>query len=505
MITVLRKHHRWLMIVIAILALPFVFYFNKTDLGAARSDDLGRIYDRPVTRVEFLRNARLMNLANSLGLNLGQELAMGASSEGEVYAEFTWNRLILHHEAEELGIRPTSGEITELVKTLRPFMGPSGFDVNKYNEFVQTTLPTLGLNESHIEELVSDQLSLNRVKDLVNSGIRVSESESLENYQRSYAKLNVAVVRLNKGDFEKDLKITDDEIAKYYEAHKAQLKSEEKRRVEFVTFELTEAEKKLTGKERIDALQKLANHANDFSQALLAKDANFGELANKFKGPVAATGDFTAAAPDPKLAANPQLSQYAFLLTQKDPFSDPIQGPAGFFVLHLLGVTEAKPLSLEEAKPKIVESLKTERVREMMSTKGAEIARQLRAAQGKPLDQVAQQAGVKLERIPPFSLAENSPPTPPEKDKEPKVDTPDLPAIKNAVAELEPGEVSEFLPSEKGGLIAVLEKRDPIDPAGYAEKKAVFELPYLQRKRMIAFFEWLRERRRLAGVAFASS
>ena len=34
MITILRKHHRWLMIVIAILAVPFVFYFNKTDLGA---------------------------------------------------------------------------------------------------------------------------------------------------------------------------------------------------------------------------------------------------------------------------------------------------------------------------------------------------------------------------------------------------------------------------------------------------------------------------------------
>ena len=143
------------------------------------------------------------------------------------------------------------------------------------------------------------------------------------------------------------------------------MKSEEKRRVEFVTFELAEPEKKLTGKERVDALQKLANRANDFSQALLAKDANFAELANKFQGPVAATGEFTAAAPDPKLAANPQLTQYSFQLTQQAPFSDPIQGPDGFFVLHLLGITEARPLSLEEAKPKIAESLKAERLREI--------------------------------------------------------------------------------------------------------------------------------------------
>jgi peptidyl-prolyl cis-trans isomerase D len=504
MITILRKHHRWLMIVIAILALPFVFYFNKTDLGAARSTDLGRIYDRPVTHVEFVRNVRMMNLANSLGLNLSQELALGASNETEAYVEFTWNRLILHHEAERLGLRPTPGEITEFVKTLRPFLGPTGFDVNKYNEFTQTTLPALGFNDSQIEELVSDQLCLNRVKELLSSGIRVSESESLENYQRSYGKMDVAVVRLSKDDLQKDIKISDEEIAKYYEAQKAQLKNEEKRRVEFVTFELTEAEKKLKGKERIDALQKLANRANDLSQALLAKDANFGELANKFSVPVSATGDFSAATPDPKLAVNPQLAQYAFVLTQQEPTSDPIQGPDGFFILHLLAVTEAKPLSLEEARPKIVESLKAERLRELLSTKGAEVARQLREARGKPLEQAAQQAGLKLERVPAFSFVETPAPKT-ETDKEPKKDTPDLRAIKNAVAELSPGEVSELVPTENGGLIAVLEKRDPVDPAAYAQAKTTFEAPFLQRKQTIAFFEWLRERRREAGVAISNS
>ena len=70
MITILRKHHRWLMIVIAILAIPFVFYFAQTpDFGAHRSTDLGRIYDRQVTEVEFHRNARLLNLARSMGLS----------------------------------------------------------------------------------------------------------------------------------------------------------------------------------------------------------------------------------------------------------------------------------------------------------------------------------------------------------------------------------------------------------------------------------------------------
>ena len=242
------------MIVIAILALPFVFYFNKTDLGAARTTDLGRIYDRPVTLVEFSRNAHLMNLANGLGLSLGNDLmTINVKTENEMYAEFTWNRLVMRHEAEQLGIHPNASEITAFVKTLARFQTETRFDMNKYTEFTQTMLPPAGFSEAQIEELVSDQLSLNRMKDLVGTGMQVPESENKENYEKAYGTLHVAVVRLQDGDFQKDVKITDDEIAKYYEANKEKLKSEEKRRVEFVTFTLTDAEKKLTGKERVDA------------------------------------------------------------------------------------------------------------------------------------------------------------------------------------------------------------------------------------------------------------
>jgi hypothetical protein len=73
------------------------------------------------------------------------------------------------------------------------------------------------------------------------------------------------------------------------------------------------------------------------------------------------------------------------------------------------------------------------------------------------------------------------------------------------VSELSPGEVSEFVPTDKGGLVAVLEKREPVDPAAYAQAKDTFELPYIRQKLNIVFFEWLRERRRVAGVAFTAN
>ncbi len=49
-----------------------------------------------------------------------------------------------------------------------------GFDMKKYDEFTKTMLPSLGFNEAQIEELVSDQLSLNRVKELLGTGVQAS-------------------------------------------------------------------------------------------------------------------------------------------------------------------------------------------------------------------------------------------------------------------------------------------------------------------------------------------
>ncbi len=490
------------MIVIAILAIPFVFYFSKTDFSATRHDDLGEIYGRTVTHIEFQRNARLMNLARDLGLfTLLQDLTAGATSENSAYAEFTWNRLILRHEADRLGVKPSKEEIVNLVRTMRPFAGQNGFDINKYNEFASTELPAFGFTEAEIEELAGDQLMLDRVKELVSGGVSVSEAEAKENFEQSYGKLSVAVVRLRSDDVAKEVKINDDDIAKYYETHKAQLNSDEKRKIEFVKFALTDDQKKLTGKERIDALQKLADRANDFTQALTDKNANFAAVAAKLQVPVAVTGDFSAGAPDPQLNADPQLAQQAFQLTPQEPFSDALQVADGFYVLHLIGKVDARPLSLEEAKPKIVDAIRAERVRQLETQKGAEIAKQLREGikSGKPLDAIAQQAGMKLERIPPFTLLD-PPGEKPDPAKDPTKEPPDLSMIKNAVAELRPGETTEFVTTEQGGLVAVLEKRDPADPAQYQQAKTTFENRYLHAKRSIVFYEWLRDRRSDAGI-----
>ncbi|PYL22677.1 MAG: hypothetical protein DMF37_11655 [Verrucomicrobia bacterium] len=359
MMKALRRHKDWLMIVIAILAIPFVFYFVRTpDYGQMRSDQFTRMYDRNISMLEAQQIVRLFVLAQKIGMSeFVQTLTAGAGqNQNQVTVQFIINLLVLRHEAQRLGLRPDASEVADVVRKLPAFQSESGFDMNKFSDFVRSDLGPLGLGEEHIEKLVRDELCLNEIKRLLAAGISISKGELDENFQRGYDKFYVNIIRLQSADFNKDITIKDEDVQKYYDAHKAELKTDEKRKVQFISLGLSEDQKKLTGKERIEVLQKLSDRATDFTQALLEKGADFKQAAEKFQLSVHETGEFTAAAPDPQLKVDAQLGVAAFKLSAQEPNSDPVQVADGFYILHFVGKTEARPLTVEEAKPKIVDS-----------------------------------------------------------------------------------------------------------------------------------------------------
>ena len=556
----LRRHKDWLMIVIAILAIPFVFYFVRTpDYGAMKQGDIGQIYGRNLSQIEIDANARLGGLAQTLGMSdFWETLSLQQPGNGG-YGTFAVDLIILRHEAKRLGLRPSPVEIADVVRKLPAFQGESGFDITKFTDFVRNALGPLGLGEEHIEQLARDQICLNEIKELLGAGVTISKDELDETFRRGYDKFFVSVIRFRSADLENGITVKDEDVQKYYDAHKSELKTDEKRKVEFVHLGLTEEpaeytnlpgplsqpaystftnhfvqnliratpfsfgsdmtaqrrdeQKTLTGPERIEALQKLADRATDFTQALLEKDADFRRAAEKFQLPVLETGEFAAAAPDPMLKADPQIGAAAFKLSMQEPNSDPVQVADGYYILHLVGVTEARPLTKEEAKPKIVDAIKKSRTRELMSTKGAEVANQLREAakssKESDLQAAIQKAGVKTEKLPPFSLFEEETTEAQDKEtnqsKEPKNEPQDLPMIKQVVAFLSAGEISDFVPSAENGFIAILEKREQSADANAGEKKAAFEKKLLDNKQRIVLYEWLHGRQQAAGLGSRKS
>src|SRR6201981_3989744 len=210
--------------------------------------------------LEAQQLARLLSLAQALGMSdfVGTMTAGAGLNQNQAAVQFIVNLLVLRHEAGGLGIRPSAAAVADVVRKLPAFQGDSGFDINKFNDLVRNGLAPLGLAEEHIEQLVRDQICLNEIQNLLAAGVSVPKSEFDENFQRGYDKLYVNVIRFRSADVEKDIKINDEDVQKYYDAHKAELKTDEKRKVEFVQLTLREDEKKLSGRERSEAPQKLA-------------------------------------------------------------------------------------------------------------------------------------------------------------------------------------------------------------------------------------------------------
>ena len=504
MITVMRKHHKVLMIIItALVCISFSWFYNRTDFSSISNGAVGKLYDHTVSELEFQRYSRLLRLASQLGMrDLVQNLTAGAQSETDAFDNFAWNLMILRHETDRFGLRPTTEEIANEVKSLPAFNDGKGFDLAAYSNFVDHALGPMGFTESQIEELAADQIALGRLKKILNAGISMPEAEMRKNYDQAYAKLDVAVVRFQPENFSAGVEVSDDQIAKYYDAHKAELKSDEKRQVKIASFGLTEEQKKLSGKARIDALQAMADKANDFSDALQAKSADLAEVAAKFQIKLQETSAFSQEKPDPLLQDKPQLTAAAFALTKENPNSEPIQSADGFDILHLVKVEPSHPMTKEEARPKIVETLTKLATQQKIAAKAQEVVNEMRTAMknGKTVQQAAEQAGVKAEKLPTFSLAEQPPGATPPPKPEPKNEAPDMGFIKQTASTLKSGEVSDYVNTSKGGLIVVMEKRAEPTTAEFEQARPALEKNVLTNRGDVVFYEWLRNRRQTDAV-----
>src|SRR3954453_19752865 len=108
------------------LAIPLMFYFGqRPDYGAIGRDQFARICDRNVSILEAQQFARILSLAQALGMSdfVGTLTAGAGSNQNQAAVQFIVNLLVLRHEAERLGLRPSASEVADVVRKLSAFQG----------------------------------------------------------------------------------------------------------------------------------------------------------------------------------------------------------------------------------------------------------------------------------------------------------------------------------------------------------------------------------------------
>ena len=488
--------------VTVIIIICFAWFYNTNSGRGDHSDaDIaGKVYGRTVTGAEFKRLARKLSICQMLRLSELTEtlpyIGGTTGGRGQLEENYIWNSLILRHEADALGIAPSEAEIIEAVQKIPGFTTNGVYDSTKYTQFVQNGLTPNGFTTELLEELVGDSLRLEKIKALLGATDKAALGEIRTMYERRNQKTDASVIRLKLDDFKKDVKVSDEEVQKRFEEKKATLQHPEKRKVKVVAFTLPQATPPLAGKERVAAMQKLADTASDLTVAMTEKDAKLDEAAAKAGATVVETPEFEASAPPKEIGASSLAAEAAFKLTSENPNSDVVTTEGGYYVLQLAGITPAKPMTLEESKAQLTEELISERANEALSLKGGELHKKIIEAvtAGKSFADAAKEAGAIPEAFPTFSPVE-----------QPKADQPDAREIMGRSFEMNEGELSDFTPTQNGGLLLHIDKRLPVDEAGFAKEKTMIAGSLEDTKRMAALQQWLKERRIAAGLLDAKS
>ena len=489
MLDSIRKRQRSLLLIITVITIiAFAWWYNPGRAGREAAGELGKINGRTVTIQDVQKLERNIQLAAELGMaDLPNQLVTAGRSRDEQGVSFAWNVLLLRDEATRLQIEPTTDQIKAAEKALALFQTNDQFDPSKYQNFVDQGLQPAGLSAADLDEVVADHLRLEGVKQLLKGGNQYPEAMFREQYERVNARMHLAVIRLRREDFEKDIQITDEDIKKYYDQHKDSLRSQEKRSVQIVSFALTDAQKSLAEDKKNEALKPLAEQAEAFMQPVLEHPGEFEKTAEQKGLKIQETGLFAQSSPDPLIHGEPALVRQVFSLTKENPVSDIVQGTNGFFVVKLKEIEPSRPLSLEEAEERITTTLKGERVQAAMEAKSKEILAKINAESGLDFVQAAEKVGFKPELPEPFSFADPGPNS----------------ALMQTIAanelDLDPGDRSKLLQGQDGGLIIHLISKDPVDEKKYQEDRKTEYAAANEQFETIMFREWLKVEEQKAG------
>ena len=207
----------------------------------------------------FRRSKERIQLVFSLGMHdLVEDLTTEGRTRDDQSLSFAWNLLLLRDEAKRLQIVPTADQIRNAEKALSQFQTNDQFDPAKYQQFVDAALKPNGFTAADLDDVVADNLRYAGVSQLVEGSSPLPEAMFKQQYDRLNQKMSLAIIRFNRADFESSVQVTDAEIQKYYDQHKDTILSPEKRKIELVSFLLTDDQKKLSDEQKIAAKKPLA-------------------------------------------------------------------------------------------------------------------------------------------------------------------------------------------------------------------------------------------------------
>src|SRR6185295_19052244 len=215
MLDFLRKRKRnWVIILfLGAIIVSFALFVGSVKFRDPARSDVAEINGEPITQREFaLQYEReVQRYRELLKGSLTPEMVKGLNLKGNLIESLIQKKLVLQ-EARSLGLTATDDDLANHLAQAPEFQVGGRFNKERYLQLLQMNR----LVPAQFEEDQRDQLTIQRLYSVVLDAIHVTDAEVRERYRIEQEKINLNFLKLPIADFAAQVKITDDDIQKYY-------------------------------------------------------------------------------------------------------------------------------------------------------------------------------------------------------------------------------------------------------------------------------------------------
>ncbi len=420
----MRRHKNWLKWSLILVCLAFVVFYipdflRGTGADAASGDTVAQIEGQAITAGEFRRlyQAQLQAYRSAYGSQMNEQLLKQLGVEQQILQQMVDERASLA-EANRLKIRVGDEEVRQRILSIPAFQENGQFiGEQRYTQLLLSQRPPM--TPSEFEENLRRTLIVDKLRASLTDWMSLTDKEVEQEYRRRNDKVKLAIVSITADAFRSQVTAADAELSTYFDAHQADFRIPEKRRIRYLLVDVdairtktvvppadleraynanieqystpeqirashillkTEGKDDAAVKARAEELLKQARAGADFAD--LAKKNSEDEGSAKNGGDL----DYFR-----RGRMVPEFEQVAFSL-EPGQISDPIKTSFGYHIIKLVDKKPGTTRPLAEVRQQISDQLTTERAQ----AQAADTAQRLASEISKPadLDKVAKARGL---------------------------------------------------------------------------------------------------------------
>lgn len=562
MFTHIRRHQKWLWIVIsAFVIISFVWYFNPNQQygqgGAATGNGIaGTMYGQPISGREYqaAENEALIHHLVTYG-DLPQSGEMRRQLEMSVARE-TRNRLLLLRKLQDYNIEISDQATADWIRQAFQDRDTKTFQQESYQRFL-TALPQYGLTQADFERYARHRVGIEHLGALAGTpGKMITPQEAAYQYRQENQKVDAKVILLNTSNYLSAVDMTPEAVGQFYTNRASVYRDPEKVQISYVSFPVSNylavAEEKLTEQtnlnQRIDMLyaQRGANFYTDENDQPMTPEAAKGKIREEAKQEIArleakrdaanfalaleealeknppqpanpnpaeplekvaaekglqvqTTAPFTQFQGPPEMNVPEQFSRVAFQLSPEEPVVlQPVVGEEAVYVISFKQRVPSRIQPLDEIRARVTEEYTRSESYRLARSAGTNLVNKLTNALASGTAFEAAAEEVGFEVIDLQPFGRDARFI---TGLPPQVDGS---TIAREAFSTPPGQVSDFITTREGGAILLVEKYIPVTDEEVQQALPEYLTELRRRNAAQAFEDWFRKEMERAQLSLVT-